>query len=157
MSLSFSWSQALVASHDEHLAAELIQIVQEQQKPLNLEEIFSLLYDQRERLPQLMAMTRERTLEMRRIKRNLDQSVYRGFMEASWENGQLYYAARQNPKVMKEPAFQLAMLHDSDRMLLTARPYRFHVAPSFNDKLLGIFCAVAVIVLASILVFLLLG
>jgi hypothetical protein len=157
MSLLFSRSQALVASHDEHLEAELIQIAQEQQKPLNLEEIFSLLYDQRERLPQLMAMTRERTLEMRRIKRNLDRSVYRGLMEASWENGQLYYTARQNPKVVEEAAMHLAMMRDSDRIILAARPYRFHIAPNFNDKLLSIFCVVAVIVLASILVFLLLG
>jgi hypothetical protein len=115
-------------------------MMQEQPKPLNLEEIFCLIYNRRERLPELMAMTRERTLELRRLKRNLDQSVYRGWMEAIWKNGELYYQTR-----------------NQDQSDLVAKPYRFHIASNRNDRLLNIFCVIALLVLALLVVFLIRG
>jgi hypothetical protein len=130
----------LIERNEGFLETELIRMMQEQPKPLNLEEIFSLIYNRRERLPELMAMTRERTLELRRLKRNLDQSVYRGWMEAIWKNGELYYQTR-NP----------------DQNDLDAKPYRFQIASNRNDRLLSIFCVIALLVLALLCVFLIRG
>jgi hypothetical protein len=130
----------LIERNEGFLETELFRMMQEQPKPLNLEEIFSLIYNRRERLPELMAMTRERTLELRRLKRNLDQSVYRGWMEAIWKNGELYYQTRN--------------LDQSD---LVAKPYRFQIASNRNDRLLSIFCVIALLVLALLCVFLIRG
>ncbi|HET9239011.1 MAG TPA: hypothetical protein VFO10_17265 [Oligoflexus sp.] len=130
----------MIEWNEGFLEAELIRMMREQPKPLNLEEIFSLLYSRRERLPELMAMTRERTLELRRLKRNLDQSVYRGWMEAIWQNGEVYYKSR-----------------DQDRISLAARPYQFQIASNRNDRLLNIFCVIALLVLALLALFLMHG
>jgi hypothetical protein len=130
----------LIERNEGFLETELIRMMQEQPKPLNLEEIFSLIYNRRERLPELMAMTRERTLELRRLKRNLDQSVYRGWMEAIWKNGELYYQTR-----------------NLDQNDLDAKPYRFQIASNRNDRLLSIFCVIALLVLALLCVFLIRG
>jgi hypothetical protein len=154
---SFSWSPALIESNDGHLESELTCMMQEQPKPLNLEEIFSLLYDRRERLPQLMAMTRERTLELRRLKRNLDQSVYRGVIQTVWENGQLYYTVRKRKPEVFASSFQLSIVREDDRIAFASRPHRFQVASSRNDRLLTIFCIIALCVLASIGFFLIRG
>jgi hypothetical protein len=130
----------LIEWNEGFLETELIRMMQEQPKPLNLEEIFSLLYNRRERLPELMAMTRERTLELRRLKRNLDQSVYRGWMEVIWKNGEVYYQTR-----------------NQERMDLAARPYQFQIASNRNDRLLSIFCVIALMVLALLAAFLIRG
>lgn len=130
----------MIERNEGFLETELIRMMQEQPKPLNLEEIFSLIYNRRERLPELMAMTRERTLELRRLKRNLDQSVYRGWMEAIWKNGELYYQTR-----------------NLDQNDLDAKPYRFQIASNRNDRLLSIFCVIALLVLALLCVFLIRG
>lgn len=147
----------MIESNDGHMESELIRIVQEQQKPLNLEEIFALLYDRRERLSELMATTRERTLELRRLKRSLDQSVYRGLMETSWENGQVYYSARKSQDFFPVSSFQLSIVREHDRVSFASRPHRFQIAPTWNDKLLITFCIIALIVLASIALFLMTG
>lgn len=130
----------MIEWNEGFLEAELIRMMQEQPKPLNLEEIFSLLYNRRERLPELMAMTRERTLELRRLKRNLDQTVYRGWMEVIWKNGEVYYQTR-----------------NQDRIDLAARPYQFQIASNRNDRLLSIFCVIALLVLALLALFLIRG
>jgi hypothetical protein len=130
----------LIEWNEGFLETELIRMMQEQPRPLNLEEIFSLLYNRRERLPELMAMTRERTLELRRLKRNLDQSVYRGWMEVIWKNGEVYYQTR-----------------NQERIKLAAQPYQFQIASNRNDRLLSIFCVIALLVLALLGVFLIRG
>jgi hypothetical protein len=147
----------LIESNDGRLHSELIRILQEQQKPLNLEEIFCLLYDRRERLSELMAMTRERTLEMRRLNRSLDQSVYCGLMETSWENGQIYYSPRKSQHGLEGSSFQMSIVRERDSISFSSRPYRFQIAPNWNDKLLSTFCVIALIVLALIGVLLAFG
>jgi hypothetical protein len=124
----------LLESTDANLESELIRIVRENPGPLNLEEIFSCLYDRRDRLSELMATHKETALEKRRVKRNLDRSAHRGLLETSWENGQVYYRASQ-------------------RMVFATPPPRFDFNPSVHDKLLYIFCIVAFIVLASVILF----
>jgi hypothetical protein len=102
-------------------------------------------------------MTRERTVEMRRLKRNLDQSVNRGLIETSWNNGQAYYRARHQESDGAGSTFQLSLVREHDRLALTSRPYRFQVAPHRNDKLLSAFCVIALLVLASIGLFMISG
>ncbi|WP_141736189.1 hypothetical protein [Oligoflexus tunisiensis] len=124
----------MLESNDANLESELIRVVQEQAGPLNLEEIFSCLYDRRDRLSELMATHKETALAKRRVKRSLDRSAHRGLLETSWENGQVYYRASQH-------------------LAFASEPQRFDSRPSVHDRLLFIFCIVAFLVLASVILF----
>jgi len=125
-------------SNDECLESELIRIVQEYQRPLNLEEIFSCLYDRRDRLSELMAANKETILEKRRVKRFLDRSAHQGVLKASYENGEILYQATTS--------FRLSIIRERGRVgMLSGRP--------FNDSLLNAFCIIALSVLAVVISF----
>ncbi len=144
----------MLESNDGQMESELIRILQEQHKPLNLEAIFNLLYNDLDQVPVLVALTRERCGKMKRLKRSLDQSVYRGLVQTSWDNGTIHYAVRQSTNSLTKSSFQLSIVRENDRLSFTSRPNRFHVAPNWNDRLLVSFCIIAVVALASMALFL---
>ncbi len=144
----------MIESNDGQMQSELIRILEEQHKPLNLEAIFNILYNDLDQVPGLVALTRERCGEMKRLKRSLDQSVYRGLVQTSWDNGQIHYIARQGASSLSKSSFQLSIVRENDRLSFTARPNRFHVVPNWDDRLLVSFCVIALVVLASMALFL---
>lgn len=143
----------MLESNDKHLESELIRIVYEHSHPLNLEEIFSCLYDRRDRLADLVAISKETILEKRKVKRHLDLSAHRGLLETSWENGQVYYKTRATESDRNSSTFRLAVIHEKDLSSLS-QPHGFRSKYNFHDTLLTIFCIVALTVISAAFVFL---
>ncbi|HYX34547.1 MAG TPA: hypothetical protein VE954_15705 [Oligoflexus sp.] len=118
---------------------------------MNLEEIFCCLYDRRDRLADLMAANKETIYEKRRVKRYLDRSAFRGLVETSWQDGQVYYLA-VTKATLPDSAFRLAIVREKGRISFTSLTHRNHTDQRSQDYLLTVFCIVAVAVLASVII-----